>query len=373
MNMKEPSMNTRRVRSVFALPDIIKHPIRVLLASCLPLFALTTVSACAAQFFPNYSSSRIVFSSAGNELYGTLILPDEGAGPFPVAIFVHGDGAAPADYHGYYPPMWSALAARGIASFSWDKPGIGDSTGNWLAQDMEDRADEVVAAYRHLSGLQEVAANRVGVIGFSQAGWVLPRLATQQWADYMIFVSPAVNWIEQGAYLTRQRLAAEGVHNEALVRAELARHQSSTRLLRRKDFDYQSYLRMLKREGNDEGSDPMSKAWFGFAKRNVTEDATRHLADIEIPVLAIFGEDDLNIDVKDSVAVYRRMFESNSRVDFDYRVFADATHQLWKSSYANEQVPGLYEVVLMNVLDDDLFADGALDTLSDFVAEQSHR
>jgi len=34
--------------------------------------------------------------------------------------------------------------------FSWDKPGVGASTGNWLHQSMSDRADETLSAINAL-------------------------------------------------------------------------------------------------------------------------------------------------------------------------------------------------------------------------------
>jgi hypothetical protein len=63
------------------------------------------------------------------------------------------------------PQHWEAFARRGIASLSWDKPGIGNSTGDWTAQSMEDRAHEGLAAIRLLKERQEVAPNKIGVWG----------------------------------------------------------------------------------------------------------------------------------------------------------------------------------------------------------------
>ena len=64
----------------------------------------------------------------------------------PLVIFVHGDGKLGHDAFGYCEHIWNELAKKGIASMSWDKKGIGQSTGKWLNQSIEDRANEVIAA-----------------------------------------------------------------------------------------------------------------------------------------------------------------------------------------------------------------------------------
>lgn len=69
----------------------------------------------------------------------------------PVAIhLVHGDGPQDRWSEGGYIPLVKFLVSQGIAVFSWDKPGVGNSTGNWLAQTMSDRAEEAVLALKKL-------------------------------------------------------------------------------------------------------------------------------------------------------------------------------------------------------------------------------
>lgn len=325
----------------------------------------------AVEIFPDYTKQRVRFDAAGTQLYGTLVLPDDADRPAPVAIFVHGDGALTHDAYGYYTPIWGALAERGIASFSWDKPGTGGSEGDWLQQDMDDRAVEVVAAYRFLERSGQIDPSRVGLIGFSQAGWVLPRLADRAWIDYLVFVSPAVNVIEQGAYATRERLAAEGVDNAAFEARAMARYRRMVALLHDDQVDYATYREVLGAYEDAGHRDPVSEARFHFERRLVDEDAVADLERIDVPVLALFGSEDRNVDVSDSVAHYRQIFDGKPQVDLQLHVFPDATHQLTKSGYFNDQTPGLLDVLRINLLGDSVFADGMLETLGEFALTQS--
>lgn len=136
-----------------------------------------------------YQEVVIEFEHEGNHLSGSLIVPKNKSESFPVVVFVHGDGAMPYDAFSYYRPLWNQLAEQGIASFSWDKPGVGNSQGNWQEQDMDDRADETIAVIEMLKKRSEVMADKIGLIGYSQAGWVLPLVASKSdFPDFMILV-----------------------------------------------------------------------------------------------------------------------------------------------------------------------------------------
>jgi len=131
---------------------------------------------------------RFEFQSGGDNLSGILarpIAPEQ----FGVVVFVHGDGPVTADHDGGYRPIWAALARAGYASLSWDKPGVGRSSGSWLSQSMADRADEVGHAIDEISRDPRIDNQRVALFGASQAGWVLPLVAAQHAPEFVIALS----------------------------------------------------------------------------------------------------------------------------------------------------------------------------------------
>lgn len=319
----------------------------------------------------NIAVTSQTFSSGGVALRASLVTPKDQTGPFPVVLFVHGDGALEHDAYGYYRPLWRALAARGIASYSWDKPGVGDSEGDWLSQDMQQRAQEVSDAYHHVKTLDRVNSRSVGLIGFSQAGWVMPKLASQPWVDYMVFVSPAINWIQQGEYLTQVRLRLEGVVEPTRREQLMENERKLDRLLMHEGASYAQYLNHLKQTGKT--ATPMTPERFHFVKKSMKEDATAELARIRVPVAAFFGELDQNVDINHSLAVYQSLFGRTGSPEFSYRVFQGATLQLWKSRYSSKQVPGLWDLIKSSFLQERMFADGALDAIASFIATHSQQ
>ncbi len=124
------------------------------------------------------------FTSRGAELHYVLDLPT-GQGPFPAVVLGHGSGPKTIDdLRGFA----ERLLAGGYAVPRFDKQGTGRSGGTYrrigrdpsaaelfpeLAADLE---EAVRVAARH----PQVDAGRVGLMGESQAGWIVPLAASRE-------------------------------------------------------------------------------------------------------------------------------------------------------------------------------------------------
>jgi hypothetical protein len=86
---------------------------------------------------------------------------------------------------------------------------------------MEDRANVAIAAMRAISKLDDIDANRIGFLGFSQAGWVLPRGANRIAPAFIVIVGAAVSWRDQGTYCSRVEMTSLGIE-PALIEQHLA-------------------------------------------------------------------------------------------------------------------------------------------------------
>src|SRR5262249_49785150 len=115
------------------------------------------------------------FSNAGIQLAGTLHAPLTG-GKHPAIVLVHGSGAENRDY---MLPWARFLIRRGVAVFGYDKRGVGGSTGDWNTASFDDLARDVVAAVECLKTRADVDPAQIGLLGISQAGWVMPLAAVR--------------------------------------------------------------------------------------------------------------------------------------------------------------------------------------------------
>lgn len=310
----------------------------------------------------DYIEQKVTFEFKDNQLAAVLTIPKHQVAPYPVAIFVHGDSALPYDGYGYYKFFWNQLAKEGIASFSWDKAGVGGSSGNWLSQSMEDRAQEVIAAIDYLKTLQSVKADSIGLVGFSQAGWVLPLVsARSNYPDFMVIVSGAINWINQGDYMMRKRLGKAGF-SEIEIQQAIEKDRAGLWVFA-PDSSYQDYL-----NASSEAV-PMTEERYEFVKRNWRSDARDSLKTIRRPFLAVFGEEDVNVDAAESAVIYQEILTASGHPDFTIKTFPNAQHGLLKADLFQTANPGIFYLLKLEVLGEKAFADGVLDLVIDWIVE----
>src|SRR5205814_6202487 len=74
----------------------------------------------------------------------------------------------------------------------YDKRGVGGSTGDWNTASFDDLAGDVVAAFAYLKARTDIDGSQIGLLGWSQAGWVMPLAAVRaQDLAFLISISGA--------------------------------------------------------------------------------------------------------------------------------------------------------------------------------------
>ncbi|MFR9749471.1 alpha/beta hydrolase family protein [Nocardia sp. 004] len=298
----------------------------------------------------------VIITGAATPLHGVLALPPHGDGPFGLVVFVHGDGPVDATYDTFYRPIWESLAQAGYGSLSWNKPGVDGAPGDWLDQTMSDRAEETTHAIAWARDRPEIDPDRIGLWGASQAGWVLPEVvAHDPRLRFMIAVSPAINWLQQGRYNLIAELTESGATQEE-VAAALAQREKDLRYLRAGA----SYARA---RAAGAATDISEQRW-RFAQRNYTADASADLTRVRIPVLLQLGGHDLNVDIADTEAGYRRNLPDQSLLDIVHH--QEATHAMVRADIADSTVKSTLVALFAPR---NLYAPGVLHTQRDFVAK----
>jgi hypothetical protein len=160
-----------------------------------------------------------------------------------VILFVHGDGPNNRTAGGTYPPIMERMRRTGYATFAWDKPGTGESTGRIDRSRLQEQRTQIVLdAISAIKQRPEIDVSRIGLWGISQAGYVMPRVIDSgEDIAFMIAVScPGVAGVDQGVYLVTAQAVCAGLpekdadHVEDLIRKaswaqsydEYVRHKS---------------------------------------------------------------------------------------------------------------------------------------------------
>lgn len=256
--------------------------------------------------------------------------------------------------------MIHAFLDAGLAVAAWDKPGIGESSGSWLDQSMRDRADETRAALALLRA--RFPEHTVGALGFSQAGWVLPQLRAED-SDFVVLVGAAVNWRAQGAYYTRQRLRLEGATPDAIM-AEITHQADADALIFAPDAVY-----------DPSTAQGLSPDRWAFIQRNWLSDSRADLAQMDMPVLAVWGDADLNVDATRDAQIVSDIFASGAHSDDQSTVLIpNATHGLLRAGPYNHQLSSQWPLTsqLRFLLEGrHAFAEDALETITNWIASQT--
>ncbi len=164
---------------------------------------------------------HLSFGWSGLRLAGSLHLPS-GVGPYPAVLMAQGSGPADRDSGGYFVPIRQAFIDRGIATFAFDKPGCGESSGSWRHYALEGRADQAVAALGHVRNHPAITGKRVGIWGHSQGGWLVQKLASRSLDLAFAIASsgPTIGVREQIPYDCEHTLRNQG-YNDREIRDAL--------------------------------------------------------------------------------------------------------------------------------------------------------
>ncbi|UUT35006.1 alpha/beta hydrolase [Microbacterium elymi] len=149
------------------------------------------------------NAEPLVAHHDGVRLAGSLWHPERKARA--LVLMYPGSGPSDRDNDVLFPPIRAALLDAGAAVCSFDKRGVGGSSGDWLDADIPLQAADLAAG---LAAAREVVGDLpTGLFGHSQGGWVVLEAAAQDAVGFVITNSgPAVGPREQETYSTAQTL-----------------------------------------------------------------------------------------------------------------------------------------------------------------------
>ena len=263
---------------------------------------------------------ELSFPSGDFTVVGDLRMPLEG-GPHPVILMIHGSGAATRNGAVPFTPMIEIFLRNGYAVLSWDKPGSGESKGNFDSEHTLFQREKILRdAIEALAENSSIDLSGLGLWGLSQAGWVMPlALEKSDRISFMIVVSGGgEDGIEQGAYQVAQRIACIGGSPEDVQTLE------QYWAIMNKAEDYNTYQEaaeiILEIPGvyeetgltinEEEDWNPWPRDIDAFF------DPIDVLRETTIPVLAFFGEFDKYIDPIQGVQAYETSLAAAGNQDY---------------------------------------------------------
>ena len=171
---------------------------------------------------PTHTQVAVHFTCEGAVQAGTIYVPN-GLGLHAGAVWVHGDG--PMRRIGYGDDnVVAGLVRAGIAVLSYDKRGVGESQGVCCPGDSGHfnlLAADAIGAVNALRSMPGIEPRHVGLLGASQAGWVVPLAASRSSsiAFTVLVDAPTVTQDEEKLYslLTGEEGEAGGVLSKQAI------------------------------------------------------------------------------------------------------------------------------------------------------------
>jgi len=310
---------------------------------------------------PNVREQQVRFRNGDVMLGGTLFLP-AGNKSHPAVVIFHGSGPQARDsFMGHW------FAQQGIACLTYDKRGVGESTGDFQQVAFPALVDDGLAAISFLKTRKDIDAHRIGVWGLSQGGWLGP-LAASQSKDiaFVIAVSgPGVSPGEQMIFYYANQLRDQGLPEPQVAEASDLRRQvwhylstgegyeAADKALQRAQS--QPWFEAIQEQqdglfhrtpvsGILKDSSLRERVWF---KVEMNYDPLIALRKLTVPALFVFGDQDRLVPVQTSIDIIRQTLIESGHRDFTIKHFPGADHGIR--------------------LESGQFAPGYLQTMSDWV------
>jgi len=288
------------------------------------------------------------FSSGDVQLTGTLISPTTG-GKHPAIVLVHGSGAENRDY---VLPWSRFLIRRGLAVFGYDKRGVGGSTGDWNTASFDDLAGDVVAAVQSLKTRSDIDPTQIGLLGVSQAGWVMP-LAAVRSKDIAFLISisgagvpPAETTIDQA----RNEMTMTGTPREVVdaVLAVLTLQYEFARTGQGWNEYAAAREQLATRLGTPPDTIPGTPEhpYWDVIRRSYFYDPVPTLRKLTVPTLALWGELDNNILAAKNEAAWGAALKAGGNRDYTLKILPKANHAQWEAQVgSNAEMKSLQRFV----------------------------
>lgn len=206
------SSGTGYLRSRIGEDSVLAHldcTFRAHFVGIAAIVALVFATAAAAAPIDDAQKTEVRISVGDAVLAATLYRPAGAQGDLPAVVVGHGSGKVTRKN-----TFWTnAALSTGLAALVYDKRGAGESTGTFMEWETKETPEmfqqlamDMVHATRWLSDQQGIDRNRIGLMGGSQAGWIMPLAASQEPMIKFVIVGegvplPAVIEVVHGEYL----------------------------------------------------------------------------------------------------------------------------------------------------------------------------
>ncbi|MHA6619423.1 alpha/beta hydrolase family protein [Pseudonocardia sp. DLS-67] len=259
--------------------------------------------------FP-YRIEEVKYPGQGVDIAGTLTLP-QGPGPFTTVVLLTGSGAQNRDEElfGHKPFLLLAdiLTRAGYAVLRVDDRGIGGSTGSIYDSNYDQLTGDVVAGLDYLRSRQDINGAKIGLLGHSEGGYLVPLVAQRTPIAFAIMMAGPAAPGEEVLALQNQLLLESAGAPPQVVSQQIAYVHTLVALLRAEDYQRARALAVRQLVSQATGLPPeqqpspdqieaqVAATVNPYYRSWAVHDPAPALQALRVPALAFFGGADLQV------------------------------------------------------------------------------
>ncbi len=333
-----------------------------------------------------YNEEEVSYKNAkdNNKLAGMLTLP-RGAGKFPVVILITGSGGQDRNetIAGHRPFLVLAdyLTRKGIAVLRVDDRGVGGSDPGSPNFTSESFAGDVLAGIEYLKTRVEINPKQIGLIGHSEGGMIAPMVAARSKdVAFIVLLAGLGQTGEDVIYTQSELLQKAGGANPEIITQTTSLLKSIYAVVKIEPDNKRAEQRINQIIAEQTGamSAEQRKAFAATEATVKAQTVPLYLTDwfryfikynprpilekVKIPVLALNGENDLQVAWKENLDLIAAALKAGKNKDFTVKSFPKLNH-LFQTSQTGS--PGEYGKI------EETIAPPILETIADWILKRT--
>ncbi len=294
----------------------------------------------------DYVSEDVIYVNTHQKIkLGATLTKPKGNGKFPVVILISGSGPQDRDgtigMHKPFHVIADYLTKQGIAVLRVDDRGVGKSSGDFSNATSADFATDVITGIEYLKTRNDIDSTKIGLMGHSEGGMIAPYVAARRkdLAFIVLLAAPIVGGKQTMYYQAVEKPLAKLSAHDRNAYGSFYQKMLEYALQSTTSKDLETYIRSTFTEwkknqpdstlqtlikGTDEeaikslttGFADLKRPWWRFF---LTYDIASDLKKVQIPVFALNGSKDEQVDPNTNLSLIKRILAQNNNPR--YQVF----------------------------------------------------